>query len=64
MFKLYDFECKVCKNIEEILIENTKIDHIRCPKCGGAVKKLIAAPPFHLKGSNWAKDHYGLKKEK
>ena len=60
MLKLYDFECKKCKIIKEYLIEVNDI--IKCPICGKDMKKLMGGPPFHLKGSGWSSDNYGLKK--
>jgi len=61
MFKLFDFKCLKCGHTEELLIEKDNIKNIKCSICGGEVKRLVASPPFHLKGSVWARDNYGLK---
>lgn len=64
MFKVYDFECTKCKKIFELFLDNKEIERVTCPECKGALKRLLAAPPFHLKGTGWAKDNYGLKETK
>lgn len=63
MFKIFDFECTKCGKIVELLLDKKDMDHVYCSDCKGPMKKLVAAPPFHLKGTGWAKDNYGLKKE-
>lgn len=63
MYKIYDFECTKCGQIEERILDDKESLHVVCSICGGKVKKLLAAPPFHLKGSGWAKDNYGLKEK-
>lgn len=60
MFRLFDFKCYKCGNVEEHLVESNK-EIVMC-SCGEKMTKLLSAPPFHLKGNNWAKDNYGLKK--
>ena len=60
---LYDFRCKSCGKEMEVL---TKGDEKapNCPICGHIMTKAISPTHFILKGSNWAKDNYGLKKGK
>jgi len=56
----YDYICEYCKHEwkEDQKITDPVIKI--CPKCGKeSAKRLISgAPPFHLKGSGWAKDGY------
>lgn len=60
---LYDFKCKSCgKEMEVLIKEGEKAPN--CPVCGHIMTKLISPIHFVLKGSNWAKDNYGLKKAK
>lgn len=60
---LYDFKCSSCgKEMESLLKEDEKVPN--CPVCGYQMIKLISPIHFALKGSNWAKDNYGLKKNK
>ena len=33
----------------------------QCPKCGGAVRKLVASPAFQFKGSGWYVTDYARK---
>lgn len=56
---LFDYFCSECKIKEEVFV-NSSDDEVLCSKCGALMIKLLAAPPFHLKGSCWYKDGYGL----
>ena len=60
---LYDFKCKSCgKEMEALIKEGEKAPN--CPICGHLMIKLMSPIRFVLKGSNWAKDNYGLKRNK
>ena len=60
---LYDFKCKSCgKEMEVLIKEGEKVPN--CPVCGHLMTKLMSPIHFVLKGSNWAKDNYGLKKKR
>jgi len=55
----YDYLCEKCNKTEEIskkLSDYDRIEH--CPYCGEEMKRQVAGVPFHLLGSNWAKDGY------
>ena len=59
---LYDFKCEDCgKEMEALIKEGEKAPN--CPVCGHLMTKLMSPIYFVLKGSHWAKDNYGLKKE-
>lgn len=60
---LYDFKCSSCgKEMEALIKKDEKGPN--CPTCGHLMIKLISPTSFILKGSNWAKDNYGLKRDK
>lgn len=57
---IYEYRCETCGHQFEKMVRMND-DAPPCPSCGAGVKKLISASSFHLKGSGWYKDHYGLK---
>lgn len=59
---IYEFECK-CGILKEELV-SIGTETINCEKCGKEMKKIISRSSFHLKGSGWAFDNYGLKEKK
>jgi putative FmdB family regulatory protein len=60
---IYEFVCTECgEKIDKIVSVGTT--KIKCDKCDGEAYKVMSAPSFHLKGTCWAKDSYGLKKDK
>lgn len=58
---LYELYCEKCGHAEEQVLKLDE-DMPVCDKCGQTMRKAMSAPAFHLKGNNWYKDHYGLKK--
>jgi len=58
-----EFECKECSNIIEVWTGFDKEPFV-CNECGGEMKKIISKNSFHLSGSGWAFDNYGLKDTK
>ena len=53
----YDYHCDKCGNFE--FVQKITDDALKtCPTCGGAVKRLVSAAAFHLKGSGWYKTDY------
>ena len=56
-----EFECKDCGKIIEIWERFDKIPKC-CEVCGGEIKQIISQTSFSLKGTCWARDHYGLAK--
>ena len=58
---LYVLFCDCGNSYETILKLEENLPE--CGKCGLQMKKAISAPAFILKGSRWASDNYGLKKE-
>jgi putative FmdB family regulatory protein len=53
---LYDYDCAACGRRFEMIHGVHADGPTACPLCGsGPVRKAIAAPAIHFKGSGWAK---------
>ena len=50
---LYEYQCDSCGHRFEALQKFSDPPLETCPKCGQAIRKLIAAPAFQLKGTGW-----------
>lgn len=56
---LYEYQCAACGHRFEV-IQKYSDAHIEvCPKCGGAVRKLISSPAIQFKGSGFYLTDYG-----
>jgi putative FmdB family regulatory protein len=49
----YDYECEQCHRTYEVWQRISAPPLETCQYCGGAVRRLLAAAPFILKGSGW-----------
>jgi putative FmdB family regulatory protein len=50
----YEYECGNCRFYVEVLQKISEQPLKKCPSCGkNALKKLVSAPVFRLKGSGW-----------
>ena len=50
----YEYECSNCRFYVEVMQKISDTPLKKCPSCGkSALKKLISAPVFRLKGSGW-----------
>ena len=50
----YEYECSACKFYVEVLQKISDAPLKKCPSCKkSALKKLVSAPVFRLKGSGW-----------
>src|SRR5580704_10371966 len=50
----YEYECQNCKFYTELMQKISDPPLAKCPSCGKkAMKKLISAPVFRLKGGGW-----------
>jgi len=59
---IHDYECQSCGYVLPDWRHRLTDQPPRCPHCGSQTKKLVVAPPFHLKGDGWARDGYGAEK--
>ncbi|MCF8126271.1 MAG: zinc ribbon domain-containing protein, partial [Desulfotignum sp.] len=56
---VYEYQCSVCKRIEEAFQKISDPPLAECPQCKGPLKKMISHSSFHLKGSGWYVTDYG-----
>lgn len=59
---LYEYKCEECGNVLEVIQRFSDDPMDKCPKCGGAMSKLISNTSFVLKGGGWYADGYAGKK--
>ena len=53
---IYDYDCAACGRRVEVVHGVYAPGPAHCPNCGsGPLRKAIAAPAVHFKGSGWAK---------
>lgn len=58
---IYEYECKKCGERTEVLQKAKDKPLEKCPKCGGAVVKLISSPAIQFKGNGWYITDYAKK---
>ncbi len=60
----YEYECQSCKFYTEVMQKITEAPLAKCPSCGKkALKKLVSAPVFRLKGDGWYETDFKSDKE-
>jgi putative FmdB family regulatory protein len=59
---VYEYQCNTCDNRFELRRKFSDAPVSECPKCGGAVEKLISSTAFTLKGGGWHAEGYGAAK--
>ena len=52
---IYDYECRNCGHIVEVLHGVNASGPTACEQCGGPMRKLMSTPAIVFKGSGWAK---------
>ena len=56
---IFDYKCEVCGHTFDVLQKAGEGPLRKCPECGKLkLKKQLAAPNFHLKGSGWYKTDF------
>ena len=57
---LYEYRCKKCEHLEEVLQKASDPAPAVCPECGAkkSMAKEISLTSFQLKGGGWYKDLY------
>ena len=58
---LYEYECGSCGHRFEVIQKFSDDPLTECPKCGGAVRKLLSSPAIQFKGSGWYITDYAKK---
>jgi putative FmdB family regulatory protein len=58
---LYEYQCDACGHQFEQIRKFSDPPLEICPKCGGAIRKLISSPACQFKGSGWYATDYGGK---
>jgi len=59
---LYEYRCKSCGNMFEVLQKFSDRTLRTCKLCHGRLEKLISRTSFQLKGGGWYDQGYGSKK--
>lgn len=61
---IYEYHCKACDKVQEILQKVDEPTPQECPVCGQThtLEKLISHTSFQLKGGGWYKDLYSSTK--
>jgi putative FmdB family regulatory protein len=60
----YEYECQACKFYSEVMQKISDKPLTKCPSCGKkALKKLVSAPVFRLKGAGWYETDFKTDKE-
>ena len=60
----YEYQCGNCGHYLEAMQKITDAPLRKCPDCGRlALKKLLSAPVFRLKGSGWYETDFKSEKE-
>ena len=60
----YEYQCTACQAHHEELQRITDRPLRKCPSCGkGALKRLVSAPVFRLKGGGWYETDFKADKE-
>ena len=60
---LYEYQCDQCGHRFERIQKFSDPLVSECPKCGGAVQKLVSSPAFQFKGSGWYATDYAKKSD-
>jgi putative FmdB family regulatory protein len=57
---LYEYRCKKCEHLEEVLQKASDPAPAVCPECGAkkSMEKEVSLTSFQLKGGGWYKDLY------
>ncbi|WP_417915284.1 FmdB family zinc ribbon protein [Candidatus Electronema sp. JM] len=58
---VYEYRCSACDRLVEVQQKISEPPLTTCSECGGAMKKLVSASAFHLKGGGWYADGYSAK---
>jgi len=58
---LYEYQCDACEHRFEHIQKFSDPLLTVCPKCDGALRKLVSSPAFQFKGTGWYVTDYAKK---
>ena len=62
---IYEYRCEQCGHLVDLIQKRTDPPLETCSRCGGSMKKLLAAPALQFKGSGfYITDYSGKSKDK
>ena len=61
---IYEYKCKKCGKVYEILCSLNEKHFFVCDKCHGKLEKIVSLTNFQLKGNGWFKDGYSKNRTK
>lgn len=61
---LYEYRCEACAHQFEHIQRFSDPPLTTCPKCAGAVRKLVSSPAIQFKGTGWYVTDYARKDKK
>ncbi len=60
---LYEYKCRKCASVLEVIQKVSDPPLTECLKCGGGLKKVLSAPAIQFKGSGFYITDYTKKKK-
>lgn len=61
----YEYQCRACGAVTEVLQKITDGPLKKCPECGkNQLQKLVSAPVFRLKGGGWYETDFKTDQDK
>ncbi len=61
---IYEYECESCDERFELIQKFSDKPLKKCPKCGGAVHKVLSPPALVFKGTGWYVTDYASPERK
>lgn len=58
---LYEYQCKKCHRLFEIIQKFSDQELSECTECGGGLERLLSAPAIQFKGTGWYITDYARK---
>jgi putative FmdB family regulatory protein len=58
---IYEYRCTQCHSIVEVLQRAKDKPPQKCPKCGGALVKIMSSSAIQFKGNGWYITDYAKK---